>query len=152
MHRIERANRLLRNSRIVILLGFGLLAVATLALMIGLVRSRQADMLVTHTFQVQQTAQALLISTRDAQSAVRSYLLSSDENDLKQFEPSLADATSQLEALGALTSDNPPQQNRVQILGSLIQSKSDQLRKCVDLAQAGQRDAALAVINSQEDR
>ena len=59
MHRIERANRLLRNSRIIILVGFGLLAVATLALIIGLFRSREADMWVVHTFQVQQTAQGV---------------------------------------------------------------------------------------------
>jgi len=152
VHRIERANRLLRNSRIIILVGFGLLAVATLALIIGLLRSREADMWVVHTFQVQQTAQGFLISTRDAESSVRSYLLSSNETDLEQFEPSLADAKSQLETLGASTADNPTQQNRVQILGTLIQSKSDQLQKCVALAKAGQRDAALAVINSPDDR
>jgi CHASE3 domain sensor protein len=102
VHRIERANRLLRNSRIIILVGFGLLAIATLALIIGLFRSREADMWVVHTFQVQQTAQALLISTRDAESAVRSYLLSGDGKDLDQFEPSLTDAGSQLKALAAI--------------------------------------------------
>jgi CHASE3 domain sensor protein len=152
VHRIERANRLLRNSRIIILVGFGLLAIATLALIIGLFRSREADMWVVHTFQVQQTAQALLISTRDAESAVRSYLLSGDGKDLDQFEPSLTDAGSQLKALAELTSDNAVQQNRVQILGTLIQSKGEQLKKCVGLAKSGQRDAALAVINSREDR
>ncbi|HLO19577.1 MAG TPA: CHASE3 domain-containing protein [Sphingomicrobium sp.] len=152
MHRIERANRLLRNSRIIILVGFGLLAIATLALIIGLFRSREADMWVVHTFQVQQTAQALLISTRDAESAVRSYLLSGDGKDLDQFEPSLTDAGSQLKALAELTSDNAVQQNRVQILGTLIQSKGEQLKKCVGLAKSGQRDAALAVINSRDDR
>jgi signal transduction histidine kinase len=152
VHRIERANRLLRNSRIIILVGFGLLAIATLALIIGLFRSREADMWVVHTFQVQQTAQALLISTRDAESAVRSYLLSGDGKDLDQFEPSLTDAGSQLKALAELTSDNAVQQNRVQILGTLIQSKDEQLKKCVGLAKSGQRDAALAVINSRDDR
>lgn len=152
MHRIERANRLLRNSRIIILVGFGLLAVATLALVIGLFRSREADTWVVHTFQVQQTAQGLLISTRDAESSVRSYLLSSNETELEQFEPSLADAASQLKELGTLTADNAVQQNRMQILGGLIQTKSDQLNKCVALAKAGQRDAALAVINSRDDR
>jgi signal transduction histidine kinase len=152
VHRIERANRLLRNSRIIILVGFGLLAIATLALIIGLFRSREADMWVVHTFQVQQTAQALLISTRDAESAVRSYLLSGDGKDLDQFEPSLTDAGSQLKALAELTSDNAVQQNRVQILGTLIQSKGEQLKKCVGLAKSGQRDAALAVINSRDDR
>jgi signal transduction histidine kinase len=152
MHRIERANRLLRNSRIVILVGFALLAIATVALVIGLVRSRQADMWVVHTFQVQQTAQALLISTRDAESAVRSYLLSSNETDLDQFEPSLTDAGTQLKELVTLTADNAVQQNRVQILDGLIQTKSDQLRKCVSLAKSGDHDAALAVINSPDDR
>ena len=152
MHRIERANRLLRNSRIVILVGFALLAVATVAVVIGLLRSREADMWVVHTFQVQQTAQGLLISTRDAESAVRSYLLSSNEEDLDPFEPSLADAGSQLKALGELTSDNAVQQNRVQILDSLIQTKGEQLKKCLSLAKSGQRDAALAVINSPDDR
>ena len=152
MHRIERANRLLRNSRIIILVGFGLLAAATLALVIGLFRSREADTWVVHTFQVQQTAQGLLIATRDAESSVRSYLLSSNETELEQFEPSLADAASQLKELGTLTADNAVQQNRMQILGGLIQTKSDQLNKCVALAKASQRDAALAVINSRDDR
>jgi len=152
VHRIERANRLIRSSRIIILVGFGLLGVATLALIISLARSREADMSVVHTFLVQQTAQGLLISTRDAESSVRGYLLSSDETVLQPFEPSLADAKSQLEALDVLTADNPTQQNRTQILGALIQAKSDQLRKCLDLARNGQHDAALAVINSPEDR
>ncbi len=133
-------------------MGFGLLAVATLALVIGLLRARDADMWVTHTFEVRQVAQGFMISTRDAESAVRSYLLSSDQTDLDQFEPSLADATSQLKTLATLTADNDVQQNRVQILDSLIQTKGEQLKKCVALAKSGERDAALAVINSSDDR
>ncbi|HET9572232.1 MAG TPA: ATP-binding protein, partial [Methyloceanibacter sp.] len=82
----------------------------------------------------------------------RSYLLSSDEQDLDQFEPSLADANSQLETLRTLTVDNAVQQNRVQTLDSLIQAKGEQLKKCVALAKSGERDAALAVINSSNDR
>jgi signal transduction histidine kinase len=152
VHRIEKANRLISSSRIIILVGFGLLAVATLALVIGLVRARDADVWVTHTFEVRQVAQGFMISTRDAESAVRSYLLSSDEQDLDQFEPSLADANSQLETLRTLTVDNAVQQNRVQTLDSLIQAKGEQLKKCVALAKSGERDAALAVINSSNDR
>ena len=133
-------------------MGFGLLAVATLALVNGLLRSREADMWVTHTFEVQQTTQGFMISTRDAESAVRSYLLSSDEKDLDAFEPSLADTATQLKTLGTLTADNVVQQNRVQVLDSLIQTKGEQLRKCVALAKSGNRDAALAVINSSDDR
>ena len=70
MHRILRANRLIRNSRVVTLVGFGLLVAAALAMIIGLIRSRDADMLVLHTLDVQGTAQTLLIATlRKAPSA-----------------------------------------------------------------------------------
>ena len=152
MLRVERANRLLRNSRIVILVGFALLAMATIALVIGLVRSREADMAVTHTVEVQHTAQAFIIATRDAESAVRSYLLSGDAKDLDQFEPSLAEATTQLKTLAMLTADNAIQQSRIQILDSLLQAKAEQLNNCVALAKAGQKDSALAVINSSVNR
>jgi CHASE3 domain sensor protein len=152
VQRIVRANRLLRNSRIVVLVGFGLVAAAVLAVLIGLIRSREADMWVVHTLEVQQTAQALLISTRDAESAVRSYLLSSDETSLEDFEPALASARAQLDALKTLTADNEIQRTRLQDLGKLVQTKGEQLTECVKLAKDGQRDAALAVINSREDR
>jgi CHASE3 domain sensor protein len=152
VHRIVRANRLVRNSRIIILVGFGLVVAATLALLLGLIRSRDADMWVVHTLEVQQTAQTFLISIRDAESSVRSFLLSGDNDDLETFEPTLAKATQDLDVLNALTSDNRIQQDRVRKLRGLVQSKGGQLSNCVALANEGQRDAALAVINSPEDR
>jgi signal transduction histidine kinase len=150
--RIVRANRLVRSSRIIILIGFGLVVAAALAVLIGLIRSRDADMLVLHTLEVQQTAQGLLISTRDAESAVRSFLLSSESGDLEPFEPALEKARHELDALGKLTSDNSIQHDRVETLDGLVRAKSEQLVKCVALAKRGQRDAALAVINSPQDR
>ncbi len=152
MERVVRANRLVRNSRIIILFGFGLVAAAALAVLIGLVRSRDADMLVLHTLDVRQSAQTLLIATRDAESSVRSYLLSSDNEDLEPFEPSLTKANQELDALKQLTSDNSIQQVRIANLKGQVQAKADQLTKCVELAKQGQRDAALAVINSRADR
>jgi signal transduction histidine kinase len=150
--RIERANRLIRNSRIIILVGFALLAVATFALVVGLVRSREADMWVMNSFEVRQSAQAFLITTRDAESAVRGYLLSSDESDLQQFEPSLVEAESQLGALGKFTADNTIQQERVRELNLQIRQMRTRLGDSVALARKGERDAALALINSPEDR
>jgi signal transduction histidine kinase len=152
VERIVRANRLIRSSRIIVLVGFGLVAAAALAVLIGLVRSRNADMLVLHTLDVQQTAQALLIASRDAESSVRSFLLSSDSAELDTFEPALADTAQQLGDLRTLTADNGIQQDRVQELARLVQAKNEQLSTCVTLAKQGQRDAALAVINSPKDR
>ena len=50
-------------------------------------------MLVLHTLEVQGMAQTLLIATRDAESAVRSFLLSGDNEDLETFEPALVQVT-----------------------------------------------------------
>jgi CHASE3 domain sensor protein len=136
----------------IILVGFGLLVAATLALLIGLILSRDADTWVLHTLEVQQTAQIFLISTRDAESSVRSFLLSGDNDDLETFEPGLANATQELDALSALTSDNSIQQNRLEKLRGQMHSRADQLSKSVALAKQGQRDAALAAINSPADR
>jgi CHASE3 domain sensor protein len=128
VQRIVRANQLLRNSRLIILVGFGLVVAAALAVLIGLIRSREADMLVLHTLEVEQTAQSLLIATRDAESAVRSYLLSADVTDLEPFEPALASAGKQLDSLKSLTLDNSVQQDRIRTLNALISAKGDQLR------------------------
>jgi signal transduction histidine kinase len=152
VERIAKANRLIRTSRIVILVGFALMAAAALAVLIGLIRSRNADMWVLHTLDVQQTAQALLIATRDAESSVRSFLLSSDKAELDTFEPAMAEAGKQLDTLRTRTSDNSIQLDRVQSLARLVQSKNEQLSTCVTLAKQGQRDAALAVINSPKGR
>ena len=152
MERIARANRLIKTSRIIILVGFGLVAAAALAVFIGLFRSRNADMWVLHTLDVQQTAQALLIASRDAESSVRSYLLSSDSAELDTFEPALSDTATHLGDLRTLTADNSIELDRVQELTRLIHSKNEQLSTCVTLAKQGQRDAALAVINSPQDR
>ena len=152
MHRIVRANRLIRNSRVVTLVGFGLLAAAALAMIMGLIRSRDADLRVLHTLEVQRTAQIVLIATRDAESAVRSFLLSDDKEDLDRFEPSLAQVQENLGLLTSLTADNDIQQERIANLNTLFQAKRDQLETCVKLAKDGQREAALAVINAPDDR
>jgi signal transduction histidine kinase len=152
MHRILRANRLIRNSRLVTLLGFALLTAAGVALIIGLVRSRDADMLVLHTLEVEQVAQTTLIAVRDGETAVRGFLLSGDKAEFDRFEPSFALANEKLAVLKELTADNAIQRARVASLEKLIQAKADRLRKCVQLAKDGQRDEALAIINAPEDR
>jgi signal transduction histidine kinase/CheY-like chemotaxis protein len=152
MHRILRANRLIRNSRLVTLIGFALLAAAGVALILGLTRSREADMLVLHTLEVEQVAQTTLIAVRDGESAIRGFLLSGDKADYDRFEPSIALANEKVAVLKDLTADNAIQRARVASLENLIQSKGDRLRKCAQLAKDGQRDEALAIINAPEDR
>ncbi len=150
--RLVKAEQLLRKARLINIIGFTLVLTAALAVVVGVVRSRVADVWVMHSLEVQQTAQALLISTRDAESALRSFLLSSDPDDLKPLDGSLASAQSELDKLHGVTSDNSFQQERVKKLDDLLRAKADQLNRGVASAKEGQHDAALAAINSREDR
>ena len=150
--RLVKAEQLQRKARLINIIGFTLVLAAAVAMAIGLVWSRIADMWVLHTLEVQQTAQTLLISTRDAESALRSFLLSSDPDDLKPLDSSLEAARSELDKLRSLTADNSFQQARVKKLDDLLRAKVEQLSKGVVSAKEGQRDAALAAINSREDR
>jgi signal transduction histidine kinase/FixJ family two-component response regulator len=150
--RLVKAEQLLWRARLVIGVGFALVLAAALAVAIGLARSRNADMWVVHTLEVQRAAQTLLISTRDAESALRSFLLSSDPDDLQPFDGSLAAAETELDKLRSLTADNNLEEARLKKLDGLLRAKAEQLNKGKAFAKEGQRDAALTTINSHEDR
>ena len=109
-------------------------------------------MLVLHTIEVRQSAQTLLISSRDAESALRNFLLSGDPEELRPFEGALGTAHTELEKLRTLASDNSVQQTRLKTLDGLLRTKTERLNKGVAFAREGQRDAALAIINSQDGR
>jgi signal transduction histidine kinase len=150
--RVVKAERLLSKARLINVVGFALVLVAVLAVAIGIIWSRAADAWVAHTLEVQQKTQSFLISTTDAESTLRSFLLAGDPDDLGAFDGALATARSELDELRTLTADNALQQARFKTLDGLFRSKAEQLDKGVALAKDGQRDAALAIINSEEDR
>jgi signal transduction histidine kinase len=150
--RLNHAEQLLQKARIIIIVGFVLLFAAVLAVAIGLIRSREADQWVIHTLEVQRGAQALLIAVRDAESAFRSALLSSDAEDLKPFDGAVTTATTELDTLRKLTADNATQQERLLALGKLIRAKTEQLRNGITSYEQGDRDKAIAAINASEAR
>ena len=97
-------------------------------------------MWVEHTFEVQQTAQALLIATRDAESSVRSFLLSSDNADTRAVRHRSGRVpASNSTALRTLTADNRVQQDRVQ---ELAPSDHVQERAAEHMRHAGKTRAA----------
>ena len=133
-------------------MGFVLLLAAILAVGVGLIRSREADQWVLHTLEVQRGAQALLIAMRDAESAFRTTLLSSDPKDLKPFDGAVTTATSELDNLRRLTADNAEQQARLAALDKLVATKTEQLKAGIQSYEQGDRDKALAAINTPEAR
>ncbi|MGH6735288.1 MAG: CHASE3 domain-containing protein [Methyloceanibacter sp.] len=143
---------MLKRSRLLIPIGFGLVLIAILAIVVGLVRAQHAERTVTHTFEVQQAAQALIIEIRDAEASKRSYLLTGDYEYLRAFDAALAAIPAGFEELHELTADNPVQKARMAALVGAADAKIEEFSLTRDMIQRGQRDTALNIINSQESR
>jgi len=150
--RLVRAKALVQRSRFLIPLGFGLVAIAILAVIIGLVRSQRADRLVLNTLEVQETAQSLIIDVRDAEASKRSYLLTGEEVYFGAFRETLAVIPEELDELHRLTAEDPQQQARIAALASTADAKLKEFNLTLDMIKRGQRDTALEVINSAESR
>ncbi|HEU4475576.1 MAG TPA: CHASE3 domain-containing protein [Methyloceanibacter sp.] len=150
--RAKQAERLLRNARIIIPAGFFLVLAAVIAVVIGLIRSRAADEMVVHTFEVQQAAQAVLVSVRDAETTKRSYLLTGDSDYLESVATAMQTIPLEISKLSELVADNPARQEDVRKLEKLIEAKLVELRETLLLVQDGQKDAALAILNSPQSR
>jgi signal transduction histidine kinase len=150
--RTRQAERLLKNARIIIPVGFLLVLAAVVAVILGLIRSRAADEMVVHTFEVQKAAQEVLINVRDGEATKRSYLLTGDQDYLERTTDTIERLPVELGELRNLVSDNPRRQEDVRELGTLVDAKLAELRETLALAKNGQRDAALAILNSPQSR
>ena len=150
--RALKADRLLKNARIIIPAGFLLLLIAAIAVVIGLVRSRDADQMVVHTLEVQQSAQSLLIDVRDAETNKRSFLLTGTPDYMEAFGSAMQAIPEEFDRLRTLSSDNPEQRARVAELGKLIDAKLDELRRTHALIQQGKPQEALAILNTTGSR
>ena len=132
--------------------GFGLVVVAAIAVALMFARSREADRLVDHTFEVQSTAQVLLSQVQAAENGQRGFLITGDDDYLKRFDGALARVPELLASLRQLTADNPRQQARLDRLEPLVKARFDRIQSSIDLAKEGDKDAAFAVVKAGEGK
>ncbi|HXE04146.1 MAG TPA: CHASE3 domain-containing protein [Methyloceanibacter sp.] len=147
-----KASRLVQNAWIIMAVGFGLVVVAAIAVALMFARSREADRLVDHTFEVQSTAQVLLSQVQAAENGQRGFLITGDDDYLKRFDGALARVPELLASLRQLTADNPRQQARLDRLEPLVKARFDRIQSSIDLAKEGDKDAAFAVVKAGEGK
>ena len=152
--RALKADRLLKNARIIILAGFLLVLIAALARADRArpLPRRRPDGRCTH-WRCSNRAQSLLIASRDAETNKRSFLLTATPRiygGLRQRHDRRS--PKELDRLRALTTDNPEQQARVAELGKLIDAKLDELKRTHALIQQGKPEEALAILNTPGSR
>ena len=146
--RLLKADRLIRNARYIIPIGFGLVLAAALAVGLWLARAGEADGEVVQAFEVQRAARNVLISVTGAETGQRGFLLTSNPTYLQPFEQARSDVAQQLDTLERLTADDPVQSARATGLRPLIKRKFDEMVETISFARAGRQAEALAIINS----
>jgi signal transduction histidine kinase/ActR/RegA family two-component response regulator len=149
---VLKASRLVQNAWIIMAVGFGLVVVAAIAVALMFARSREADKLVDHTFEVQSTAQTLLSQVQAAENGQRDFLITGDDDYLKRFDGALARVPELLASLRQQTADNPRQQARLDRLEPLVKARFDRIQSSIDLAKEGDRDAAFDVVKAGEGK
>ena len=150
--RLVKADHLVKNAPLIVIIGFGLVLAAAIAVAFLVVRSNQADLLVERSFEAQQTAQALLGDLQAAETGQRGYLLTEDIAYLKPFDSALGTVPRLLDSLHRLTKDNRAQETHIFALEPLVSTKLQEMRRTVELAQEGKRDEALNIVNTDQGR
>jgi signal transduction histidine kinase len=149
---VLKASRLVQNAWIIMAVGFGLVVVAAIAVALMVARSREADTLVDHTFEVQSTAQVLLSQVQAAENGQRGFLITGDDDYLKRFDGALGRVPELLASLRRLTADNPAQQARLDRLEPLVKARFERIQRSIDLAKEGDKDAAFGVVKAGEGK
>ena len=131
-------------------LSVGIVAAGTLVAWLSQAANDQASAWVTHTQEVLARLSQTYSLIQDAESGQRGYLLTGDRAYLEHYERALAQANTDLNTLGQLIADNPVQQRNIATLRQLSAQKFAALHHAAELFDRGERDAALAVIRSEE--
>jgi signal transduction histidine kinase/ActR/RegA family two-component response regulator len=99
---------------------------------------------VGHTTQVQAQLYRLLGRLDDTETGARGYLLTGDDSYLRPYVIANGAIEQDFRSLGALTADNPRQQQSLLSLGHYMTEHALLLKSQIDLFGAGNKDRALA--------
>src|SRR5262245_45625326 len=132
-----------------ILIGAVLVVLAVIALAwvldVSIVRLREGARGIEHTRAVVMGVERTLSDLKDAETGQRGYLLTGDATYLEPYEAAAADLPGRLAELERLTAGQA-QRGRVEELSRLARERLAIIAETIRLAQAGEREAALRII------
>ena len=135
----------LNRSLVVTAILAGLIVAATF----WLVARNQSDAaLVVHSLAVRDELTNVVNQVEAAETGQRGYLLTGRDSYLSPYNQAVEVLPASLDHLAGLVRDDTQEQQAVAQLRQLIQSKLDELRLTVAARQAGNNEAALAIVNN----
>ena len=131
-------------------IGFAALVVAG-AMAIWTVSQNQAhERLVEHTYKVGNSISQYQLLLERAEAARRGFLIDRSRRFEAVYGLAIGAVATQLDAIAALTSDNPVQQANVARLRALTRAQTVALDNSIELARAGNVERALAMFNKDQ--
>jgi CheY-like chemotaxis protein/CHASE3 domain sensor protein len=140
------------RSRVELWSALGLGVVLAFFVVSGLIAYRNVESLrgnsqkIWHTHDVLIAIDELLSTMQDAETGQRGYLLTGNDKYLEPYQVAVADVTTKVETVGALTRDNPVQQDNLDLLKRHINAKLAELDQTVALRRDNKFQAALAIV------
>jgi CHASE3 domain sensor protein len=135
----------------------GLAAALALTVMITVAERTRRDVqrsieAVDHTLDVQKAFNLVLKDMLDAETGQRGFLLTGSASYLPPFRQAERFVAAHLTSLETLTANDAHHRERVVQLVPLVKEKMRELSDTIQLAERGQRDAALAVVATERGR
>ena len=128
--------------------GFLVLVAVSATSVILVDQSRKDNGRVTHTVEVENQMNTLLLEVRRAESATRGFLLTSEPRFRTEYEMAAAAVIADVDKLKSLTSDNPAQVENVKRLRRPIDARLEEFAKIIDFV--NRNDAADGVAIMRE--
>jgi signal transduction histidine kinase len=113
-------------------------------------RNKSDDEWVLHSLAVRSQITAVLTLVQRVETSQRGYLLTSRDAYLRPYDAAAEQLPATLERLSDLVSDNPQHLQEVVQLRQLVKDKLDELRTTIEDRKAGNAEAALALVNSDQ--
>ncbi len=134
-------------------MGLAFSVAAGLLLAIGVIAFSARQLLVEyegvqHTTQILTELDAVLSGVIDAETGQRGFIITGDEQYLAPYHAATGAAEAHLQALRALTADDPRRREPLDSLSPLIADKFQELAETIELRRKGAADAAIQRIET----
>jgi PAS domain S-box-containing protein len=134
--------------RLVFLFSLAIIAAGTLFAWRARAATERAEASIHHSREVMVHLERTLLLIEDAETGQRGYLLTNDQRYLAPYTMAVGRVSEELGALGQLIKDSPQQVQTLTALRGLSSEKLSELGQTIALWNAGQREAALALVRS----
>src|SRR5262245_18319613 len=113
-------------------------------------RSAEANRSVAHTYQVLNALEQVWRTTTNAETGVRGFVITGVRQYLEPFNRADEEFHSRIDAIGALTADNPLQRSHIVELRAQARAATEVLQHMVSLAEKDQ--AVLPELSDRQQR